>query len=546
VRGVAVATSMSGSVPVAGSLPPGAPPHQRAPSGELLLLAERLAWDVPGAAAAAFVRVRWPGGAAGGGDDTVLCLADGDAVDGARLRVAVSQSEFTRWVKEACGAVEVVVMDASQRVRIGAASLNLSELRFAAVSKALQPQRLPILSSGRPRGSLSLAASLSFDRDGQEFVHSVQVPAIPDNMARLGRRGKSPEDLFLLLGDFLDRDGIKVQSLFSICDKDKNGSLDKSELVALLEQMLGSQPSVLEMRFFWDMLDLDADGRVSYHEFALTVSDCRRARLSAKERGFAVTDLMRKLAVRILQSEGVSLRDAFAQYDADGSGVLEHREVVAMVRSLLPGISKREERLLLANMHEMDTDADGVISFEELEAALMDALSSALSGGRRGPGTPLLSTAPQMQLQASGELSPSQVRQRPAELAAFAATQGGGSAPSSPPKVRSLQTPSPAEAAAEQQRLRQDNDELRREVEAARAALASREAELAILERRVAALREAAVPAGPTRSKYLLELESRVAALRRRQEESDDACQAAWEGFKDSVGNFAHLAGSAP
>jgi len=93
---------------------------------------------------------------------------------------------------------------------------------------------------------------------------------------------------------------------------------------------------------------------------------------------------MRKLAVRILQSEGVSLRDAFAQYDADGSGVLEHREVVAMVRSLLPGISKREERLLLANMHEMDTDADGVISFEELEAALMDALSSALSGGRRG------------------------------------------------------------------------------------------------------------------------------------------------------------------
>lgn len=55
-------------------------------------------------------------------------------------------------------------MDASQRVRIGAASLNLSELRFAAVSKALQPQRLPILSSGRPRGSLSLAASLSFDR----------------------------------------------------------------------------------------------------------------------------------------------------------------------------------------------------------------------------------------------------------------------------------------------------------------------------------------------------------------------------------------------
>jgi hypothetical protein len=32
--------------------------------------------------------------------------------------------------------------------------------------------------------------------------------------------------------------------------------------------------------------------------------------------------------------------------------------------TLCAGVSKREERLLLANMHEMDTDADGVISLQ--------------------------------------------------------------------------------------------------------------------------------------------------------------------------------------
>jgi hypothetical protein len=33
----------------------------------------------------------------------------------------------------------------------------------------------------------------------------VSIPDIPDNMASLGKRAKSPEDLFLLLGDYVDR-----------------------------------------------------------------------------------------------------------------------------------------------------------------------------------------------------------------------------------------------------------------------------------------------------------------------------------------------------
>jgi hypothetical protein len=42
---------------------------------------------------------------------------------------------------------------------------------------------------------------------------------------------------------------------------------------------------------------------------------------------------------------------------------------------------------------------------------------------------------------------------------------------------------------------------------------------------------------------YLQELHQRVSALKAQQEDADAACLRAWEGFKDSVGNFSRLAG---
>lgn len=59
---------------------------------------------------------------------------------------------------------------------------------------------------------------------------------------------------------------------------------------------------------------------------------------------------------------GVSIETAFARYDRDHSGTIEHEELEALLKDL--GVDATEERLREA-MATFDTNGDGVISFEE-------------------------------------------------------------------------------------------------------------------------------------------------------------------------------------
>ena len=123
----------------------------------------------------------------------------------------------------------------------------------------------------------------------------------------------------------------------------QNGSLDRQEMMSLLEKMLGRRPAGAELRFFWDMIDMDDDGKISFREFSKAIRDCRAAIASARgeDSGTRLNAVMRKLGVYILGTAGVDLESAFDEFDEDGSGSLEPSEVVGMVKSLMPGAAER-------------------------------------------------------------------------------------------------------------------------------------------------------------------------------------------------------------
>jgi Ca2+-binding EF-hand superfamily protein len=62
------------------------------------------------------------------------------------------------------------------------------------------------------------------------------------------------------------------------------------------------------------------------------------------------------------------LRDAFAKFDANGSGFIDRKELKRFMRKLGQALSQGE---LDSVLDAVDTDCDGVISFEEFKAMMI-------------------------------------------------------------------------------------------------------------------------------------------------------------------------------
>ncbi|KAG2493237.1 hypothetical protein HYH03_008653 [Edaphochlamys debaryana] len=70
-----------------------------------------------------------------------------------------------------------------------------------------------------------------------------------------------------------------------------------------------------------------------------------------------------------LKEQKVRLRDVFDRYDANRNGRLDARELVRLVRDLLPDATDADLRYLLAML---DYDGDSAVSYEELTAAIKE------------------------------------------------------------------------------------------------------------------------------------------------------------------------------
>ncbi|KAI3449972.1 hypothetical protein Pfo_006637 [Paulownia fortunei] len=135
-----------------------------------------------------------------------------------------------------------------------------------------------------------------------------------------------------------------IKEAFDMMDSEKRGKINLEEFKIGL-QKLGHQIPDTEIQILMEAADVDGDGTLNYGEFV------------------AVSVHLRKMA------NDEHLHKAFAFFDRNGSGYIEIEELRDALSDEDGGNS---EEVVNAIMHDVDTDKDGRISYEEF-AAMMKA-----------------------------------------------------------------------------------------------------------------------------------------------------------------------------
>ncbi|GER55057.1 calcium-dependent protein kinase [Striga asiatica] len=135
-----------------------------------------------------------------------------------------------------------------------------------------------------------------------------------------------------------------IKEAFDKMDTGKKGKVNLEELKVGLHK-LGHQIPETDLQILMEAADIDGDGSLNYAEFV------------------AVSVHLRKMA------NDEHLHKAFAFFDRNKSGYIEVEE---LRDALSDEDDANNEEVIIAIMHDVDTDKDGRISFEEF-AAMMKA-----------------------------------------------------------------------------------------------------------------------------------------------------------------------------
>ena len=116
------------------------------------------------------------------------------------------------------------------------------------------------------------------------------------------------------------------------------------------------------------MLDADGDGTLSWQELNKAIKRCRQTgeHLRRVSTGASGTDIdglsiLTRLSAMVAQHGG-KVKEVFAQFDTDDSGLLDNEEVLKMIKKLVPGASKAELRLVMKHLSDADANDDGELS----------------------------------------------------------------------------------------------------------------------------------------------------------------------------------------
>ena len=123
------------------------------------------------------------------------------------------------------------------------------------------------------------------------------------------------------------------------------GTITKTELKEVMKS-LGQNPTDKELEQMIKSVDKDNNNEIDFEEF-LTL-------MSSKKPGKDDPDR--------------ELKDAFAVFDADGSGTISRSELKKLMKSLGQKLSDAE---LDAMMDEVDTDGNGEIDFKEFKSMMV-------------------------------------------------------------------------------------------------------------------------------------------------------------------------------
>ncbi|KAK4441454.1 Calcium-dependent protein kinase [Sesamum alatum] len=135
-----------------------------------------------------------------------------------------------------------------------------------------------------------------------------------------------------------------IKEAFDMMDSGKKGKINLEEFKIGLHK-LGHQIPDADIHILMEAADVDGDGTLNYGEFV------------------AVSVHLRKMA------NDDHLHKAFAFFDRNESGYIEMEELRA---ALSDDEDANNEEVIVAIMHDVDTDKDGRISYEEF-AAMMKA-----------------------------------------------------------------------------------------------------------------------------------------------------------------------------
>ena len=213
------------------------------------------------------------------------------------------------------------------------------------------------------------------------------------------------EYLIWSLKDALARSGDRVVDLFRAWDEDKSGTIDKKEFFKAV-RALGFDVEEKDANLVFDALDADKSGSLEYKELNtmlrqgvgsdLTKRNLKRApkqadrgrmaKLTAKNVNVNyVTSRSAALPPTVKLEKGnktiqeqlfnavkehkVRLIDLFREWDDDGNGALDKKELRRAVAALGYDAPKKE---IDDFFDSMDDDGSGLIEFDELKAALSE------------------------------------------------------------------------------------------------------------------------------------------------------------------------------
>ncbi|KAL0371104.1 UNVERIFIED_CONTAM: Calcium-dependent protein kinase [Sesamum angustifolium] len=141
-----------------------------------------------------------------------------------------------------------------------------------------------------------------------------------------------------VVADYLSMEEVAgIKEAFDTMDTEKRGKVNLEELKTGLKH-LGHQIPDTDIQILMDAADVDGDGSLNYGEFVV------------------VSVHLRKMA------NDEHLHRAFAFFDKDGSGFIEIDE---LRDALNDEDNANTEEVINAIMHDVDTDKDGRISYDE-------------------------------------------------------------------------------------------------------------------------------------------------------------------------------------
>ncbi|KAF1796263.1 putative calmodulin [Mucor lusitanicus] len=130
----------------------------------------------------------------------------------------------------------------------------------------------------------------------------------------------------------------ETREAFMLFDKDSNGTIDTSELGAVMRS-LNMNPTDTELKDMINEVDGNGNGSIEFEEFV--------AMLSRKRRGSEIQE---------------EIKETFRVFDRDGNGYISESELRHIMASVGEKLTEDELNVML---READVDGDGQINYEE-------------------------------------------------------------------------------------------------------------------------------------------------------------------------------------